>query len=61
MNDVEKWTANICYLSLHVRERVMKLLSSGLKSRKETTTTVSYKAQCQRYCEIQSRNGFKEQ
>lgn len=43
-------------------EYLMKLLNSGLTWRqKETTTTLSYKAQCQRYCEIQSRNGFKDQ
>lgn len=61
MNYMEKLTANNCCLSLHMRECLMKLLSSGLKNKKETTTTLSYKAQCQRYCEIQSGNGFKEQ
>lgn len=60
MNYMEKLTANNRCLSLHMRECLMKLLSSGL-NRKETTTTLSYKAQCQRQREIQSGNGFKEQ
>lgn len=64
---MEKQTANKqqTFVTSHCTwngECLMKLLNSGLTWRqKETTTTLSYKAQCQRYCEIQSRNGFRDQ